>query len=223
MWPCCHRAPLNTNPDDPSGRLQPLAGTASRGESQFHWSACLDPALRLGLDFDVAARGAFVAQLSSTRPVSGSLHGRLVLIGPGEAVPSCQPVDYAGRPQLVPAELDELPEISLGMDAVTRIETAVLPNWLADYVPYQQRAQLVLELTFMADQPLPQGNVRLQPGAQLSLPLLEYRETEATFASDVDDGAFTPIAAPKKETSGLSLVALSSALLLIGSRGRRGK
>jgi hypothetical protein len=169
---------MNTQ-EDPTDTLQPIAGIQSfnGASTRFTWSVCMDPALRLGLDFDLSREGTLTLPVSTTRPLDGAkVEGRLLLLGPGQDPFACSRSGYATREKTALADLSSSPQ-SLGANADGTLTAALVPTAAADYVPYTEGSNLVLEInvTVPAFAFGPGGPV-INPGASLQLPLNEYHD-----------------------------------------------
>jgi hypothetical protein len=230
---------MNTLEEDPSdtrkpaiGRSEVVAlnsgiGPASVGVSRFYWSVCLDPGLRLGLDFDLARQGTLQVPISSTRPLPGAhLTGRLLHLGPGDAPQYCSPFEYGDRETTVLAELDFGAQ-EIAPDGQATYSTAFQPLPASDYLVAQEGSLMVLELTLTATgMPVGgTGGANLDPGAWLDLPLNEYLgalpiEMPAEGAPTVP--GFVPAAPASKDASAPAALAALAALAA-GAFARRRK
>jgi MYXO-CTERM domain-containing protein len=175
---------MNTLEEDPSDTQKPAIGrsdvvalnSGDVGVSRFYWSVCLDPGLRLGLDFDLARQGTIEVPISSTRPLPAAhLTGRLLHLGAGEPTQYCSPFQYLERETTVLAELDFGAQ-EIAPDGQAMYAATVQPLPAADYIEAQEGALMVLELTLTATgMPLGgTGGANLDPGAWMQLPLNEY-------------------------------------------------
>lgn len=228
---------MNTMEEDPSDTRKPAigrsevaflnSGPGSVGVSRFSWSSCLDPGLRLGLDFDLGRQGTITIPISSTRPLPGAqLTGRLIHLGAGEAPQYCSPFEYADRETTVLAELD-FGSQEIAPDGQATYTATVQPLPAADYIEAEEGALMVLELTLTATgMPVGgTGGANLEPGAWMQLPLNEYLgaiaiEMPAAGAPTVP--GFVPEAAESKD-AGSPVALLALAALAVAAFGRRRK
>ena len=181
---------MNTLDEDPADTRKPSLGRSqvaglstgvapeALGVARYQWSACLEPGLDLGLDFDLATQGSIEVPISATRPLSGAtLTGRLLHVGPGEPMQYCFPYYYQERQQTVVAEFD-FGSKDIGANGAATYAAAVQARPEADLIAAQPGSALVLELTLEAAG-VPIGGVAgayLQPGAWMQLPLLEFED-----------------------------------------------
>lgn len=229
---------MNTVDEDPSDTRKPAIGRSevigvngginpnSVGVSRFWWSACLDPGLRLGLDFDLSRQGTIEVPLSTTRPLpAATLTGRLLHLGPGEVPQYCSPFEYQDRVQTVLAELD-FGSQDLDPNGRATYSTTIQALPEADYIPAEEGALMVLELTLTAvGMPVGgSGGANLEPGAWMELPLNEYHEA-VTIVLPTSDAApvpgFLPQQAPGKDAPAPALPVVLVALFAIGVLRRR--
>ena len=230
---------MNTMEEDPSDTKKPAlgrsevavlnsgVGTGALGASRFFWSVCLDPGLRLGLDFDLGRQGTVTVPISSTRPLPAAhLTGRLLHLGSGEPTQYCSPFQYSQRETTVLAELDFGAQ-EIAPDGQAMYTATVQPLPAADYVEAEDGALMVLELTLTATG-LPVGGLggaNLEPGAWMQLPLNEYL---GAVAIDMPAGGtptvpgFVP-SAPESKDAASPAALLALAALAVAAFGRRRK
>ncbi len=170
---------MNTLEDDPGD--EDVGVVAQEGFVGFEaqrstWSICMIPNLRMGLDFDTTRTGTLDVQLGSAGVHQGvRLTGELLHIAGPEPLDFCAPQLYRDREHTVLATMEDdgLRDLIAGQ---TSIEATVVPTPESDLVPYEEGAQLVMEITatFTGGDPSHDG-LRLYEG-RLDLPLLEYHD-----------------------------------------------
>lgn len=220
-------ATMNTLEENPADTRVPVAGYTGFGDTQtvYRWSICLEPSLRLGLDFDLARTGALQVPVSAVRPLPGAvLGGRLLHLGAGEPMTTCFPSAYADREQTVLAEVaGTAKDLAPNSEAV--FEAVLTPTPESDYVPAAPGSGLVLELTLTAATPSAgaSGGAMLM-GGHLELPLNEYHDPVRVFVPV--DGApaaagFVAEAGAAKDAPGPALPAALAALAALALLRRR--
>lgn len=181
---------MNTLDEDPSDTRKPAIGrsqvfglnspasTNQVGVSRYFWSACLEPNLSLGLDFDLSRTGAVEVPIHAMRPMPGAtLTGRLLHVGAGDPLQYCFPSEYGDRATTVLADLS-FGSADLGADDRHAYTATLAPLPAADFIPVQEGALLVLELTLeTVGMPMGgTGGASLEPGAWMELPLHEFHD-----------------------------------------------
>lgn len=169
---------MNTLENDPGDEQIPVVGQEGPGGflgQTTRWSICMIPNLRLGLDMDLERTGSLAVTLGATAPHIGvQVTGRLLHIGGPEPLDFCDPGFYNGRVQALIATLDGsgAKDVTSGQQS---FDLTLTPLPAGDYIPFEEGAQLVLELeaTFTGGDPGP-GGLSLYPGGRMDLPLLEY-------------------------------------------------
>ncbi len=169
---------MNTLEEDPGDEGVPIVGQEGPqgfADQTTGWSVCMIPNLRLGLDMDLSRTGSFEGSIGATAPHMGvELTGRLLHVGGPEPLNFCGPQMYRSRELMEIAVLDGGAAADI-TNGVQSFSLTVTPTPAGDYIPYEEGAQLVLELqaTFTGGDPGP-GGLSLYPGGRLDLPLLEF-------------------------------------------------
>ncbi|HUR25491.1 MAG TPA: hypothetical protein VM327_05705 [Candidatus Thermoplasmatota archaeon] len=177
---------MNALSEDPADYGVPVEGWASIGSSDaiYHWMACLDPSLGIGLDFDLQDVGVLHAPMKTTRPLADAvLEGRLLLLGPGEPIDNCYTDIVADRDVTVLATLTGTAvDLASGTEAL--LEGTLTPTAQSDYQPYEQGAALVLQFNLTGSGPGigGVGGASLLPGGSMRLPLVEYHDVVAVLS-----------------------------------------
>ncbi len=221
-------ASMNTLEDDPGDAHVPIVGMSSVGDvdsTTFRWSVCLEPGLRLGLDFDLSRAGAIELPIQTVRPLPGAtLGGRLLHLAPGEPLSYCYPGNYADRDATILAELAGTPTEVAANSAAT-LTAAIQPLEAADYVPAQEGAALVLELELTVAAPGAWGNGGPKlAGGHLQLPLNEYHDAlQVTVPGSGEAAAagFVAEAGDAKDAPALALPLMAAALVALAMLRRR--
>lgn len=226
---------MNTLDEDPSDTRKPAIGrsqlfgvnspasTNQVGVSRFFWSACLEPGLSLGLDFDLAGTGTIEVPIHAARPMPAAhLTGRLLHLGPGKSLQYCFPSEYSDRATTVLAELD-FASADLDPDGRHTYAATITPSPAADFIVAQDGALMVLELT-LETVGMPMGGTagaNLEPGAWMQLPLRDYHDPVGVVmpTSSVAVAGFVPPPQEGKDAS--ALLAAPLALALAALRRRR--
>lgn len=143
------------------------------GGDGWTWNVFLEPGLQLGLDFDVNATGTVEVTFEAPLTIQGaSLGGRLVHYGVVEAGGS-RHVERTVLADLVASTPRDL-------SGTVIVDTVVVPVPAADFVRYNPRAALVLELELSGDNLSVYGTEdQTQPAlleGGMTLPLFEYRD-----------------------------------------------
>ncbi|MGB0653632.1 MAG: hypothetical protein ACPGQL_10580 [Thermoplasmatota archaeon] len=174
----------------------PVAGQTSPGSAEHTWTACLSPALQLGLDFDPTATGEAFIPITSQLPLQGSLRGELVWLPPAPPANNCSSLRTDG---IVVATLTETDPIELA-DA-SGFTTTILSTPEGDRVPYQPNAHLALRLTLTLAAPMPASDLGpvWNPGGWMRLPLLEYADERPAGFVGEDVVLVTPVNATQQE------------------------
>lgn len=220
---------MNTVPEDPTASDAPVYGRTNRLDpaGAVHWGVCLEPQLRLGLDFDTTAVGQVSIPIATAKPVTGAvLKGQLLLIPPGGEVSYCGQDNWADDSPVVLATF-EAPRTDLAMNAETLLQADLVPTPESDYIPYQTGMLLVMAIDLTGDG-LNGGlaGAGIAAGGTMRLPLLEYHDTsqvQAAGEQDIQDATFTSQAAPAKDSPGFPVLAglLAVAVALAARRSRQ--
>lgn len=137
------------------------------------WPVCLTTDLKLGLDFDMASLGAFSGRFTATKPYTGAtLEGMLYHVSPGPTMQFCYEDFLVDRTL---TELARIEPVDVGdITGEASVEADVTP--LVDEVPFEPGATLMLYVWLEHESVSTPGGsgIRLEPGAALDLPLLEY-------------------------------------------------
>jgi hypothetical protein len=187
---------------------------------RYHWLACLDPALKVGLDGDLARGALLKLTLSSQAPAQAvAVNATLSRLIPGDPIASCFPEDV--EPRL--GDLLAAGEGSVGVSSEGSVPLALTPA--LEYVPFEEGAGLVLAIEATAAPPALNGfGLFLEPGAQLTLPLLEYGDV-APLAQPGEgfavQGAAPPPPPPRQGIPSPALPLLGAALLLAALARKR--
>ena len=157
---------LNTLENDPRDLATPVPGTGtSIGSTAYRWRAYLDPALTLGLDFDLARTGKISLPLQSSLPIlNGLIEGQLYLLRNQDYIPLANITSTA------------LPSPTSG---TFLIEAELVPNPAADYIPVNGTNVLGLDIILRSSKPAVVDSglaPKLLPGGTLQLPLHEFRD-----------------------------------------------
>lgn len=173
------RLSMNADPEAESQDM-PVTGFAARelegivAPTKWHWAVCLQPELRLGLDFDLGRTGTFTARFSGERLGDAVLSGELRLLEPGPPLAGCSVAETSGRAGETLANVQATaPQATQGG---ATFEATVDPTAAGDYVPYAPGSQLVLQLQLEYSIPFPTAapSPAIEPGAVLQLPLDEF-------------------------------------------------
>ncbi len=166
---------MNTLENDDRDEGMPASGSNSfLGTGHWAWNIFLEPGLQMGLDFNTNDTGAievgFTAPLSVNNAV---LSGRLTHYAAIE--------DPDGRTRLERTILAEILETTpRDLQGDVLLDTILIPTAASDFVRYNSRAALALELDLDGDMPTVGGTEeQTQPhltGGTMQLPLLEYRD-----------------------------------------------
>lgn len=161
--------------------------TLQNGDISFSkWRVCLAPRLLMGLDFDVAQAGELSVPIEAPLPMEDTvLRGKLYHkepTGPTDFVCQKTSVD-TGNPAngaTLLANLGPSAPVTLTPDQTETYTLPIVPTPESDYIPYGDRAFLIMELElahkrpvaldFSADSPL------IVPGGWMRLPLQEYQD-----------------------------------------------
>jgi hypothetical protein len=183
---------MNTRPDDP--RASEAATPAYRQsdgnimDERYGWVFPLDPALRLGLDFDLGRTGVIEGTLQTGLPVTDAwLDGRILGVPRGDVVPNPSAYDSLAGARV----FAEIAPTNVGdVDESTAFSAAIVPTAEGDLVPPARDENLLLVLWLHGQRaPVPAGDqsaVALQPGTWMRLPLNEFHDPidEAFAAPD---------------------------------------
>lgn len=179
------RVYMNAEPDDPNDQRINVAGTGFvRGaEGAYGWNIYLDPALRLGLDFDLSRPFKLTVPVSGSLPYMAShLEGSLILLG--KETSSGNGRGDSQRETTILASLTSDP-VDLNGRTVFEITGNMLDA--ADLVRYDVANDLLLRLVLYTGRPntmLPPDNPVIEPGGTLLLPLFEYHDpVDSVFAT----------------------------------------
>lgn len=151
---------------DDSGRLL-------GGGNGWRWTMYLEPGLQMGLDFDVNSTGTIEATFDAPLSIQdASLGGRLVHY----AVVEDGGASYVQRTVL--AEL--VGSTPTDLSGTMALDTVLVPTSASDFIRYNLRAALALELELSGNNFSVYGTEeQTQPAlmeGQMSLPLFEYRD-----------------------------------------------
>ncbi|MHB8633152.1 MAG: COG1470 family protein [Thermoplasmatota archaeon] len=196
-----------------SGACGPGVGIScdtGTGQATYQWSIDLQPALQMGIAFDLSQKGSVEFPISTTLPMKGAvLSGALVHYDPPDKNAS-NPNNFFGQQPLgrvtILAHVDPTaPQDIQAQTSSLILNTSVTPNPAASYTPYEKGAalQLILNLTFTR---VDVGALASEApvwirGGQMALPLFEYHDPigesfALTTMSLTPDGASQRSAAP---------------------------
>ncbi len=180
---------FNTLSEDPRDRQEPVPGTVDTQSDvralRAGWVVPLQPALRLGLNFDLSKEGTLEVPIeSATAWTDGVLEGYILQV-PKDGV-SYHPPDYDGFPGVkVLADVGPVPLGAVG--AARAVSAPIIPRPEADVVAYDPDQTLVALLWLHGNGPVPatyQLAPAVNPGGNMVLPLLEYHDAiDETFAA----------------------------------------
>lgn len=144
-------------------------------DALYQWDIPLSPSLQIGLDFMPGQMGSLTFPIHTTSPLMGAtLHGSLLHVGEGTTV-------LADAPRV------ELGDLAADSDVIA--ELVLTPTPESDLVPFEDGAQMVLQVVLDQDTSAAEGPVRnpeLMPGGVLHLPLAEYRDPVGGFLEIAD-------------------------------------
>lgn len=189
------------------------------------WTACLRPELRLGLDLNASKDGWMGVGIRTDLPQNIALAGRLLRLGPGEPILGCYNGRWDDRDVTQIATLATDP-LALDASGAADVRMSVVPTAPGDYVRFEHGATLVLELTATLDRTIGPSRVFLQPGAQLHLPIDEYRDERPPGFIDGSAQTFqanattTPTAPVGAKDSPLAVVWVLVPLAVVAARRR---
>lgn len=196
-------------PADPTFSMTPTV------PDTFRWAVPLAPDLAIGLDFDTAATGAFDGTFSATTPVLGaSLSAELVHYADSRfdqfgIRTGGERTVLATAAQTAPQDLQAGAKLPYHLD--------IQPTAEADLVPFQPKTSLVLELALTGmrpNTPLARDPPKLEPGATLLLPLLEYHDpVDAVFASTAELAVHATSEQDRKVNPGKTIIYTATATL----------
>ena len=220
---------FNTLEEDPEDSREPLVayGTSpyyGSVDDWYGWAGCLDPALAVGLRFDLARTGQISLPVTSGKPLpSASLSGRILYVPPSPDVHYCFPSEYYELEPVELATIEATAAASLDANAPHVFEALITP--LVARQDYQDGGRLVLELSVSGGGVSTGGIAGLEmlPGGYLSLPLLEYNDTMpmVTVASSEDAAVFSAPATPPADAPGPGLALLALALVALAVARRQ--
>jgi hypothetical protein len=188
---------LNTVEDDARDARGPLPARSSGTglESNAMWTLPLDPALLIGMDFDLAKEGLFTTKLTPQVPSTAArLVATLWHCNPhesgGTSITTCPGGSWfklAGGQSATRA-------VDPGTTYTFEVPLAVEPY--ADLVPYLRESNVALRIEFWWAGP--DGNFATRPVLQagstsLTLPLLEYRDPVDMTFEEVATLRLTPL------------------------------
>lgn len=200
-------------PPDFNGVTEGTAG------STYAWSVPLQPALALGLDFDLTRLGALEIPIHCPLPLPGATLQVTVHAVAGGQDNASSGFDLTRSPVL--ARSGRTPPAELAPQSTTTFTATLAATEDGDYVPHRAGQQLWLRIelnTTRADVETGAGTPTLAPGGWVRLPLLEYSDRAAAAVRDADEeGSGAPAtAAPHRRAPGASAsmaVALAGAAL----------
>lgn len=196
---------MNTLQEDRDDAGVPVVGYSSMGSNEgYGWAVCLDPGLAMGLDFDLSRTGQLDFPVATERPMMGAvLSGRLLRVAGGLSTESCYPSEYADLDVLELARVEATAPADIAPQGGHTFQATVTPLADADRVPYQDGAQLVLELWVGGDGVGVggAGGLALQPGGSMTLPLQEYNDTVPVFQGAAEAGPGSVFSAPHEDAA----------------------
>ena len=171
-------ATMNTEADHSADTAE---ASPWRGGDRITWRIPLDPALRMGLDFDLTRTGELVGSIVGRMRSTGTVHAELVLVTP------------EGDDGVLLGDTTAA-EVTLDLSNPTPFKVAFMPTQEADYIPYARGQNLVLYLYY---EPAEEGvgTICCLPGAtpglrtedfKLTLPLNEYHDKLSGLAEAGD-------------------------------------
>ena len=157
-----------------------VAGDNDTVGSSYCWRAPLLPALEMGLDFDLAAEGAYSIPIHSMYPQPGArVEGRIVYYAPLEQ--SDDPFAFFFQEPIVVAELLASERTDLLVNQGHVFTGVIKATEEGELIPYARGAGLELQVELLNARPDnfylgPKLEPQLSPGGFLRLPLLEYED-----------------------------------------------
>lgn len=158
--------------------------------ADFRWGMCLEPRLLLGLDMNLTEVGKATLGFSAGIDFQDvKIEGRLVRLLPQDDVPEgndgprrggrndelpCEFATFSDRSDLTVASFSA-EGLTIG-SAKKLVEMDLVPGPDADYLPYVEGSDLVLEIRMTTSTPYIVGQIQpmLEPGGNLLLPIDEY-------------------------------------------------
>lgn len=219
---------FNTLDEDPEDSGQPLLAYATSPyygnvDDYYGWAGCLDPALALGLQFDLARTGTISVPVTSGKPLPAArMQGRILYVPPSDMT-YCFPSEYYDLDVVELATIESTDAATLDPNVRHVFEAIIAPKVARQ--AYEPGGHLVLEL-FVQGGSVATGGVgglELVPGGYMTLPLQEYNDTVAmaSVAHSADEGAVfsaQPTGAKDAPSAPMALVLVALAALALARR-----